>query len=165
MERLCSLHRRFLRWLSSRRLKRGHPDPETSKQEAALRKIMETHYPAYDPSADRRRYEINMLLLFRLFITKRFHHQLPEHMDDKTQESLRRLLLFTNTIPGVGKRYQESRRREGQEAFLGDLAEYWRSRPNRSEMMMYKDIWEHVAQRPLAWERLPEWHGDGRREL
>ncbi|KAL8806175.1 MAG: hypothetical protein Q9200_005141 [Gallowayella weberi] len=117
---------------------------------------METDYPACDPTAVKRRYEVNMLLLFRLFITKRFHGEIAEEMDDGIQASLRRLLLFTNTIPQVSKRDHESRQ-DGHQAFLTDLAEYWRSLPDNEEMMKYKDIWEHVAQRPLPWELLPEW--------
>lgn len=118
---------------------------------------METDYPASDPSADRRRYEMNMLLLFRLSVARRYHKQIPRKLNEKTQESLRRLLLFIHTLPDLRRVYEEYRR-ERHEVFLTDLAVYWRNLPDNGEMMMYKDIWEHVAQRPLAWEGLPVWH-------
>ncbi|KAI4227275.1 MAG: hypothetical protein L6R36_002544 [Xanthoria steineri] len=127
---------------------------------------MEIDYPASDPSADRRRYEMNMLLLFRLSVARRYHKQIQGEMNDETKESLRRLLFFIHTIPDLRRVYKEYRR-ERHGVFLTDLAVYWRELPNNEEMMMYKDIWEHVAQRPLAWEapepvKVPPrnaWHG------
>ena len=168
MEKKSSLRRRCITWLSSSRAKNDQPPlvpPASPNQVTALAKIMETDYPASDPSADRRKYEMNMLLLFRLSVARRYHKQIPNEMNDKTQESLRRLLLFIHSISDP-KRVYKGYRREEHEAFLTDLAVYWKNLPNNEEMMMYKDIWEYVAQRPLAWEGLPTWHpiGDNRPE-
>ena len=117
---------------------------------------MELEYPPSDPAAERRKYEINMLLLFRLYNHKRFHKQIPREMHENAQASLTRLIIFTNTMPGHWAKHRESRGlfRVEKEGYLTELANYWRKLPNNEEMMKYKDIWEHVAQRPLAWEGL-----------
>lgn len=128
------------------------------EQENALKKIMGKEYPVSDPAAERRKYEINMLLLFRLYNHKRFHKQIPQNMNEPTHDSLTRLIVFTNTMPGHWEKHRESRGlfRVGREEYLTDLARYWRNLPNNDETMKYKDIWEHVARRPLAWEGLVE---------
>ncbi|KAL8717528.1 MAG: hypothetical protein Q9225_005235 [Loekoesia sp. 1 TL-2023] len=112
------------------------------EQENALKKIMEKEYPISDPAAERRK----------------FHKQIPQNMNEPTHESLTRLIVFTNTVPGHWEKRRESRGlfRIGREEYLTDLARYWRDLPSNDEMMKYKDIWEHVARRPLAWEGLVE---------
>ena len=158
MENKISLRQRCRSWLLRTSTREGNVEPlaASPSQETALARIMETDYPVSDPSADRRKYEMNMLLLFRLCIAKKYHKQIPEEMSEKTQESYRRLLCFIHTVPDLKKAYKEYRR-ERHEAFLTDLAVYWKNLPDHEEMMMYKEIWEHVAQRPLAWEGLPAW--------
>ncbi|KAL8835000.1 MAG: hypothetical protein Q9170_003490 [Blastenia crenularia] len=128
--------------------------PDTAEQEIALEKIMEKEYPASDPDSEHHKYEINMLLLFRLYNHKRFHKQIPHEMSQRTQESLTRLIVFTTTMPGHWEKHRESRSlfRVGREGYLTELAKYWRHLPNNEELMKYKDIWEHVSQRPLTWE-------------
>ena len=160
MEKKSSLRQRCCSWLSFGRAKNDHSPSASPNQVTALARIMETDYPASDPSADRRRYEMNMLLLFRLFVARRYHKKIEGEMNDETKESLRRLLLFIHTIPDLRRVYKEYRR-ERHGVFLTDLAVYWRKLPSNEETMMYKDIWEHVAQRPLAWEGLPAWHPKG----
>ena len=154
MEKKFSLRQRCCSWLLSSRREEPQPVSASPNQVTALKKIMETEYPTSDPSADRRRYEMNMLRLFRFSVAKRYHKQVTRQMDEKTQGSLRRLLLFIHTIPDLRKRHHEYRQ-ETDEVFLTDLAIYWKSLPNNEEMMKYKEIWEHVAQRPIAWECLP----------
>ncbi|KAL8948412.1 MAG: hypothetical protein Q9222_005401 [Ikaeria aurantiellina] len=126
----------------------------------ALRRIMGTEYTIDDPSTALRNYEINMILLFRLFNTKKFHGEIPKEMNDKTRMSFQRLLMFINTIPKAQAEYQKRRENlmKRSESCLTELVRYWRSLSDRGEMMKYKDIWEHIAQRPLAWECLPLWH-------
>ncbi|KAL8703759.1 MAG: hypothetical protein Q9201_003057 [Fulgogasparrea decipioides] len=149
-------------WQSLRRKKDKNlttPNPQLN-QETALRKIMGFDYPVTDPddsSFQRRKYEINHLLLFRLVQSQKFHNEIPEPMNQQTTESYKRLLASVNSIPGKDKRYRESPRRLAtaeKGGFLTELAMYWRDLGDKEEMMRYKDIWEYVAQRPLAWEGL-----------
>ncbi|KAL8715948.1 MAG: hypothetical protein Q9220_000615 [cf. Caloplaca sp. 1 TL-2023] len=134
--------------------------PETLDQTTALRRILETEYKIDDPSIAVRDYEINMIVLFRMFNARKFHGEIPREMDDKTRMSFKRLLMFINSVPKARAEYQRGRENlmKRSEKCLGDLVSYWRSLPDGGEMMKYKDIWEHVAQRPLAWECLPLWH-------
>ncbi|KAI4193759.1 MAG: hypothetical protein LQ350_008166 [Teloschistes chrysophthalmus] len=125
---------------------------------------METDYAPTDLSVKRREYEINMLLLFRDVQNKHFQKQLPMNLDLHHLDSYKRLVAFVNNIPARDEKYQASRRRFTKEKgffseergnYLTELAVYWRSRPDKVEMMEYKEVWEVVAQRPLAWELLP----------
>ncbi|KAI4206544.1 MAG: hypothetical protein LQ346_001034 [Caloplaca aetnensis] len=107
---------------------------------------------------ERDEYEINMFYLFRLFNHKRFHKLIPGDLDEKTQLSLNRLIHFNEHLPGAGAKRQRARTRfrVGKEEYLTALAKYWRNLPDKEEMMKFQDIWEHVAQRPLACEGLME---------
>ncbi|KAL8626586.1 hypothetical protein Q9189_007720 [Teloschistes chrysophthalmus] len=140
------------------------PSPKAKRQEMALQRIMETDYAPTDLSVKRREYEINMLLLFRDVQNKHFQKQLPMNLDLHHLDSYKRLVAFVNNIPARDEKYQASRRRFTKEKgffseergnYLTELAVYWRSRPDKVEMMEYKEVWEVVAQRPLAWELLP----------
>ncbi|KAL9583109.1 MAG: hypothetical protein Q9212_002903 [Teloschistes hypoglaucus] len=140
--------------------------PAAKRQEKAMRKIIESDYAPTDPSVERRKYEINMLLLFRDIQIKHFQKQLPMNVDVHNLDSYKRLVAFVNNIPARDAKYQASRRlfikdkglfSEGKEHYLTELAVYWKSQPDKVEMMEYKEIWEIVAQRPLAWECLPDW--------
>lgn len=131
-----------------------------------MQKIMESEYPNKDSSAERRNYEINMLLLFRLIKSKQFHKQIPGPMNEKTVDAYHRLVVFVNSMPEKEEKYQKCRQlfargkehvTKEKQRYLTDLAIYWKSLPDNNEMMEYKDIWEYVAQRPLAWELLPKW--------
>ncbi|KAL8719214.1 MAG: hypothetical protein Q9181_008088 [Wetmoreana brouardii] len=152
-------------WQSLRRKKDKTLRTSNSQltQEKALRKIMEFDHPVSDPddpSVKRREYEINLRLLFRLVQTQRFHNEIPEPMKQQATESYKQLLAFVNNKPGKEKRYRESRGRlfsPAKGGFLTELVIYWRDFGEKEEMMRYKDIWEYVARRPLAWERLGEW--------
>lgn len=130
------------------------PKPQTQAQQIALKTVLEKEYPSTDPFAQRRKYQINMYLLFRLYIHKRFHKLIPGEMDDKARYSFNRLIGFTNSMICTGGRGARLLFRVGREGCLTELADYWRSLPDDQEMMKYKGIWEHVAQRPLAWEGL-----------
>ncbi|KAI4259110.1 MAG: hypothetical protein LQ352_000904 [Teloschistes flavicans] len=151
------------------------PSPKPTPQEIALRRIMGSDYAPTDPSLERRKYEINMLLLFREVQIKHFQKQLPMNVDVHNLDSYKRLVAFVNNIPARDARYQASRQlftkdkgffSEEKKQYLTELAVYWRGQPDKVEMMDYKEIWEVVAQRPLAWECLPAWQPclvDGRR--
>ncbi|KAI4124856.1 MAG: hypothetical protein LQ338_004582 [Usnochroma carphineum] len=132
------------------------PKPQTAAHEIALYTVMEKEYPPVNPAAMRRMYEINMNLLYRLYHHKTFHKLIPEEKNERTQESYTRLLDFVHMMPEAWERRREAGRlfRVRKEGYLTDLAQYWRSLPDKEQMMKYKDIWEHVAQRPLAWEGL-----------
>ncbi|KAL8690358.1 MAG: hypothetical protein Q9218_004181 [Villophora microphyllina] len=142
------------------------PSPGPIIRERELQKIIASDYAATDPSLERRRYEINMLLLFRDVQMKQFLERFSNDVDVYSLESYKRLRAFVNDIPGKDMKYQESRNlftkdkgffTEKKEHYLTELAVYWRSQPDQLEMFEYKDIWELVAQRPLAWEGLLEW--------
>lgn len=142
------------------------PSPEAKRQEKALQKIVGSDYAPTDPSLERCKYEINMLLLFRDVQIKHFQKQLPLHVDVHKLDSYKRLVAFVNNIPARDAKYQASRRlftkergffSEETEYYLTELAVYWRSQADKVEMMEYKEIWEVVAQRPLAWEGMPDW--------
>lgn len=149
-QRLCNLP------CCSRRKEEESSHHEKAEQQNAQKRIMEKEYPVSDPAEARLKYEINMLLLYRLYNHKRFHKLISEDMNEKTRHSLTRLIVFKCTLPGQWEKQRASRDlfRVGKEDYLTELATYWRSLPTKDEMMRYKDIWEHVAQRPLAWEDL-----------
>ncbi|KAL8909483.1 MAG: hypothetical protein Q9207_000163 [Kuettlingeria erythrocarpa] len=121
---------------------------------------MDLDRPDTDTAGDveRGEYEINMFYLFRLFNHKRFHKLIPGFLDEKTQLSLNRLIHFKEHLPEAGAKRQQARTRfrVGKEEYLTALAKYLRNLPDKEEMMKFKDIWEHVAQRPLALEGLVE---------
>ncbi|KAL8666830.1 MAG: hypothetical protein Q9202_001070 [Teloschistes flavicans] len=85
------------------------PSPEPTPQEIALRRIMGSDYAPTDPSLERRKYEINMLLLFREVQIKHFQKQLPMNVDVHNLDSYKRLVAFVNNIPARDARYQASR--------------------------------------------------------
>ncbi|KAL8760846.1 MAG: hypothetical protein Q9184_002981 [Pyrenodesmia sp. 2 TL-2023] len=119
---------------------------------------MDPECPCTGPDVEKRKYEIHMFFLFRLYNHKRFHKLIPEVLDEKTHLSLNRLIHFKEHMPGAGAKQKEARTlfQPGKEEYLTALAKYWRDLPDNEEMMKFKDIWEHVAQRPLAWEGLVE---------
>lgn len=149
-QRLCNLP------CCNRRQGKGFSHHGTTEQQNAQKSIMKKEYPIPDPAEEQSKYEINMLLLFRLYNHKRFHKLISKDMDDKTQQSLTRLIVFKCTVPRQSEKNRASRTlfRVEREEYLTELVNYWRRLPKKDEMMRYKDIWEYVAQRPLAWEDL-----------
>ncbi|KAI4146168.1 MAG: hypothetical protein L6R39_003559 [Caloplaca ligustica] len=139
-----------------RRGSEATPRPQPAVQGVALGSVLGAGYPPTDPAAERRKYEVNMHLLFRLYHQKTFHKLIPKAPDGRTRESYVRLVALVNTMPGAAEKRHKAGQiwRVGKEGYLTELAKYWRSLPDKKEMMEYKDIWEHVAQRPLAWEGL-----------
>ncbi|KAL8654208.1 MAG: hypothetical protein Q9210_001654 [Variospora velana] len=133
-----------------RRIEKRKSDPQTEDQAIALQTIMEKDYLPAHPLAAHRRYEINLYLLFRLYGHKRCHGLIPQEMDARTRASYDQLAHFTVSMR-FRARYDDLFQ-GGEEGYLTELAVYWRNRPNLDEMMKYMAIWEHVAQRPLAWE-------------
>lgn len=136
------------------------PDLGMATQTNTLSTAMDLGRPDTEAAGDveRDEYEINMFYLFRLFNHKRFHKLIPGDLDEKTQLSLNRLIHFNEHLPGAGAKRQRARTRfrVGKEEYLTALAKYWRNLPDKEEMMKFQDIWEHVAQRPLACEGLME---------
>ncbi|KAL8971341.1 MAG: hypothetical protein Q9197_003328 [Variospora fuerteventurae] len=146
-----------------RRIVKRKSEPQTENQAIALHTIMEKEYPQPAHAlAARRKYEINLYLLFRLYGHKRCHGLIPQEMDARTQASYDQLAHFTISMRFPAG-YDDDLFQGGgeEEGYLTELAVYWRSsRPNHvDEMMKYMAIWEHVAQRPLAWEGKVVAHG------
>ncbi|KAL8871093.1 MAG: hypothetical protein Q9174_003004 [Haloplaca sp. 1 TL-2023] len=149
------------------------PIQTTVAQRVALDKIINSDYKVQDVSAKRRTYEINMLLLFRFVKFKQFHQTSMDPLDEPTLASYNRLLAFINNLPDRESRVQQyhriymrdrknHHRRDQTPRYLTELWEYWKSlKDNGEEMRRYKDAWEFVAERPLAWEGMevknPSW--------
>ncbi|KAL8938920.1 MAG: hypothetical protein Q9216_003640 [Gyalolechia sp. 2 TL-2023] len=149
-QRLCNFP------CSNRRENEESNHHKRSEKENAQKTKLEKMYPVGDMFDEQRKYEINMLLLYRLYHHKTFHKKILPDMNEKARRSLTQLIVFKRIMPEHWKKHRIARDlfRVGGDECLTALAKYWRMLPNNDEMMMYKDIWEHVAQRPLAWEGL-----------
>ncbi|KAL9025036.1 MAG: hypothetical protein Q9196_006069, partial [Gyalolechia fulgens] len=133
MDRFTSICQRLCNLPCCKRSDKDEPkhrrDEAAWQQARARQTVLEKAYPVSDDrAARRRRYELDMLLLFRLYHHKRFHRQIPPDMDDKTRQSLTRLIVFTCAVPPPrGEELGASRDGRvrgggGEEGYLTELA-------------------------------------------
>ncbi|KAI4115358.1 MAG: hypothetical protein LQ345_004017 [Seirophora villosa] len=140
-----------------KRMEKRKAESPTEDQAIALQTVIGKDRPPTDLWARRRRYELNLYFLFRLYSHKRRHGLIPPEMDDKTGSSYNQLVGYLASLRSAAK--YEAFFHVGKEECLTELAAYWRGLAYRDEMMKYRAIWEHVAQRRLACEGLAvaEW--------
>ncbi|KAL9010087.1 MAG: hypothetical protein Q9173_004943 [Seirophora scorigena] len=137
-----------------KRIEKRKAESPTEDQAMALQTVIGKDHPPTDLWARRRRYELNLYFLLRLYGHKRRHGLIPPEMDDKTGSSYNQLVGFAASMRSAAK--YDAFFRVGKEECLTELAAYWRGLAYRDEMMKYRAIWEHVAQRPLACEEWAE---------
>lgn len=135
-----------------KRMEKRKAESPTEDQAIALQTVIGKDRPPTDLWARRRRYELNLYFLFRLYSHKRRHGLIPPEMDDKTGSSYNQLVGYLASLRSAAK--YEAFFHVGKEECLTELAAYWRGLAYRDEMMKYRAIWEHVAQRRLACEGL-----------